>query len=511
MSTARFQTFEDNSERAAVAGRVAALRAELKRRGLDGFAVPRADRQQNEYVPASEERLAWLTGFTGSAGFAIVLTDKAALFVDGRYTTQVRDQTDGKVFDIQHLIEQPPDQWLETNLKPGAVLGYDPWLHTTEQAEKLRAACVAAGATLKALGDNPIDAVWKDRPAPPAGMAVLHDVKFAGEAAADKIKRVQAELTKSKSDMLLISDPQAVAWTFNIRGSDIPHVPIALAYAMVPRDGRPSLYIDARKLDNTTRHALEGIAGIREPGRPAARPRGAQGQDRPARPCQRLGRHLAHAGRGRRQGRAWRRSDHTDESHQEPRGNRRLARRAPARRRGDGALPRLVRPGSAVRQAHRNRRRGAAGRLPPRDRPAQGRLVSDNLWQRPERRDRALSRYPRYQPHDRDRRTVPDRFRRAISGRHHRHHPHGHRRRRRSDEMRDRFTRVLKGHIAHRHARFFRKAPAARSSILWRVSRSGRPGSISITAPATASAATSRCTKDRRASPSSARWRCNAA
>ena len=137
MFEAKFQTFEDRNERGEVAGRVARLRAALKTRGLDGFVVPRADRHQNEYVPPSDERLAWLTGFTGSAGAAIVLDDRAALFVDGRYTVQSRAQTDTKVFDIEHLVENPPEQWLDSNLKAGTKLGYDPWLHTADQAEKL--------------------------------------------------------------------------------------------------------------------------------------------------------------------------------------------------------------------------------------------------------------------------------------------------------------------------------------------------------------------------------------
>src|SRR5471032_1084960 len=128
MFEARFQSFDDANERAAVPARIAALRAELKRRGLDGFMVPRADRQQNEYLPASEERLAWLTGFTGSAGAAIVLDERAALFVDGRYTVQAGTQVDGKIFAIAHLVDNPPDKWLEQNLKRGARLGYDPWL-----------------------------------------------------------------------------------------------------------------------------------------------------------------------------------------------------------------------------------------------------------------------------------------------------------------------------------------------------------------------------------------------
>jgi Xaa-Pro aminopeptidase len=264
MFEAKFQTFDDRNERDAVAGRVTALRGELKKRGLDGFVVPRADRQQNEYVPASEERLAWVTGFTGSAGAALVLADKAALFVDGRYTVQAAAQTDTKVFAIEHLVETPPDQWIETNLKSGAKLGYDAWLHTSDQAEKLTKACAAAGATLVPVDANPIDALWDRRPAPPSAPVTLHNIKFAGESAADKLKRVRAEMTKARADVLLLSDPQAVAWIFNIRGGDVAHVPLALAYASVPREGHPALYIDGKKLNNEVRHALEELADVRE-------------------------------------------------------------------------------------------------------------------------------------------------------------------------------------------------------------------------------------------------------
>ena len=159
MFESRFQTFDESSDRTQSAGRVAALRAELKRRGLDGLAVPRADRQHNEYLPASEERLAWLTGFTGSAGAAIVLADKAAVFVDGRYTVQAASQIDDTVFAIEHLVETPPEKWLEQNLKSGARLGYDPWLFTSAGAEKLKTVCATAGATLVAVDGNPIDAL----------------------------------------------------------------------------------------------------------------------------------------------------------------------------------------------------------------------------------------------------------------------------------------------------------------------------------------------------------------
>jgi Xaa-Pro aminopeptidase len=263
MFEARFQTFDDSSERAQSAGRVGALRAVLTRRGLDGFVVPRADRQQNEYLPASEERLAWLTGFTGSAGMAIVLRDKAVLFVDGRYTVQAATQIDQTIFSIEHLVETLPDQWVERNLTGGAKLGYDPWLHTTESAERLRKACAAAGAEFVAVDDSPFDGLWKGRPAPPAGQVVIRDIKLAGESAADKLKRVRTELGKLRADALVVSDPQNVAWAFNIRGADVPHTPLVLAFALIPREGRPALYVDAAKLSNDVRHTLEEFTDVR--------------------------------------------------------------------------------------------------------------------------------------------------------------------------------------------------------------------------------------------------------
>jgi Xaa-Pro aminopeptidase len=265
MFEARFQTFDESSEGAATAPRVVALRAELQRRGLDGFIVPRADRHQNEYLPPSEERLAWLTGFTGSAGVAIVLAERAVIFVDGRYTLQVKDQVDSATFTVEHLIDTPPDTWLETNLPQGAKLGYDPWLHTAEGAEKLAKACATAGATLVPTEPNPIDAIWPDRPAPPLGPVVLHDLKFAGEDVAAKLDRIRDEISKLRADALVVSNPQAVAWTFNIRGADVNHTPLPLAFAIVPKDGRPALYVDGRKLSNAVRDKLQELADVREP------------------------------------------------------------------------------------------------------------------------------------------------------------------------------------------------------------------------------------------------------
>jgi Xaa-Pro aminopeptidase len=265
MFEARFQTFEDTSEGAATGPRVAALRAALARRGLDGFVVPRADRHQNEYLPPSEERLAWLTGFTGSAGLAIVLSDRAVIFVDGRYTLQVKDQVDGAIFTVEHLVDAPPETWLETNLPHGAKLGYDPWLHTTEGAEKLAKACASVGAALVATEPNPIDAIWSDRPAPPLGPVVLHEFKFAGEKASSKLERIRAEIAKLRADAIVVSNPQAVAWTFNIRGADVAHTPLPLCFAIVPKDGTPWLYVDGRKLSNTVRDKLQELADVREP------------------------------------------------------------------------------------------------------------------------------------------------------------------------------------------------------------------------------------------------------
>jgi Xaa-Pro aminopeptidase len=264
MFEARLQSFDD-PPRSATGPRLAALRAELARRGLAGFVLPRADRHQNEYVPPSEERLAWLTGFTGSAGVAIVLADRAVLFVDGRYTLQAREQVDGGDFTLAHLIDTPPAVWLEANLPAGSKLGYDPWLHTVDNAERLAKGCAAAGAALVPAEPNPVDAIWPDRPPPPCGPITLHDLRFAGEPASAKLARIAAEITKAKADALVVSDPHAVAWTFNIRGSDVAHTPLPLCFAIIPQSGRPALYVDGAKLSNAVRHALADIADIREP------------------------------------------------------------------------------------------------------------------------------------------------------------------------------------------------------------------------------------------------------
>src|SRR5215470_5057428 len=267
MFEAHFQTFEDPEGGVALAARLAAFREELARRKLTGFVIPRADQQQNEYVPPSEERLAWLTGFTGSAGLAIVLTREAAVFVDGRYTLQAGKQVDRKAWQVEPLVEPPPEQWLTRHLAKGDRLGFDPWLHTSAAAERLAATCSKAGAELVAVESNPVDTIWHDRPRPPLGPVTIQGKQFSGEIETEKLKRIRLEINKLGVDALVLSDSHAVAWAFNIRGADVSHTPLPLSYALVPREGRPTVFIDHRKLSNLTRDHLEQSADVEEPDR----------------------------------------------------------------------------------------------------------------------------------------------------------------------------------------------------------------------------------------------------
>jgi Xaa-Pro aminopeptidase len=259
----RFQSFAEPGGRDARDGRLAELRHEIERAGLQGFIVPRADEHQNEYVPAGAERLLWLTGFSGSAGIAIVLRDRAALFVDGRYTEQVRSQVDPALFEARHLMEDPPADWVERSLKPGERLGYDPRLHTPESVARYAAACARAQAELVAVAENPIDAIWKDRPGPPLGAVTQHKPRFAGESSTAKIAAVRSAL--ASADGLLVSDPHNLAWLFNIRGADAPHTPLPLGFAYVRAEGRPVVFLDSRKLSDAVRDGLAELAEQLEP------------------------------------------------------------------------------------------------------------------------------------------------------------------------------------------------------------------------------------------------------
>jgi len=261
----RFQSFAELGDPSNGAARVGALRAELAKAGLAGFIVPRADEHQNEYAPPNAERLRWLSGFAGSAGIAVVLRDAAALFVDGRYTEQVKSQADGSVFEFRHIVEAPPAEWIAQKLKRDEKLGYDPHLHTPESVARFAAACAKAGAALAAVDENPIDAIWRDRPPPPLGPITLHAMRFAGESVGEKIARARKAV--APSDGLLISDPHNLAWLFNIRGADVSYTPLPLGWAYLPREGRPVVFVDGRKLKPASRQHLARHAEIHEPDR----------------------------------------------------------------------------------------------------------------------------------------------------------------------------------------------------------------------------------------------------
>ncbi len=263
--TAPFQTFDDRSDAAACAPRLAALRNELARRDLDGFVVPHSDEYQSEYLPECHERLAWLTAFTGSAGGAVVLKDRAAVFVDGRYTLQVQQQTDTTLFAPRDLIAEGPNGWLEANAPKGARIGFDPWVHSAASAEALRAAVERAGATLVPTDGNPIDAVWTDRPAAPTAKAVPHAMALAGESAESKRMRIAEDIKKLGADAAIVSLADSICWLLNIRGGDTPHTPFVLSYAILHSDGSTDLFMDGRKSSPELAQHLGNAVRVREP------------------------------------------------------------------------------------------------------------------------------------------------------------------------------------------------------------------------------------------------------
>ena len=224
-----------------------ALRAELRRRGLDGFVVPRADEHQGEYVPPSAARLAWLTGFTGSAGIAVLVLEKGAVFSDGRYTLQMPEQVDTEIFDCLHIGDDPPAEWIAANLPPGGALGYDPWLHVEKEVRKFDEAAGKAGGRLVACADNPLDAVWTDRPAPPTAPMVAHDIAWAGRESADKRRELAAALGEAGRDAAVLTLPDSIAWLLNVRGGDVAHTPLPLSFALLDREGRVDLFVDPAK------------------------------------------------------------------------------------------------------------------------------------------------------------------------------------------------------------------------------------------------------------------------
>ena len=238
------------------AARLAALRDQLAADGVAGFVVPLTDEHMSEYVGGYAQRLAWLTGFGGSAGSAVVLADRAAMFTDGRYTLQVRAQVDGDLYDYVAVPGTSMTEWLAANAAAGAGIGYDPWLHTRDWVEATKAALAAKGASLVALPANPVDAVWVDRPAPSTARVEVHPDEFAGETSAAKRERIAAWLRGLGADAAVITALDSIAWLFNIRGKDVDHTPVALAFAVVHADATADLFVDAAKLSAEVRGHL---------------------------------------------------------------------------------------------------------------------------------------------------------------------------------------------------------------------------------------------------------------
>jgi Xaa-Pro aminopeptidase len=238
------------------ADRLAALREQLKADRLDGFVVPLTDEHMSEYVGSYAQRLAWLTGFEGSAGTAVVLPEEGAIFVDGRYTLQVRSQVSASEWSYQSVPETSVSDWLQEHAAEGARIGYDPWLHSGDWVKRAAEALRSRGAELVPVKRNPIDAVWEDRPEASNARLVVHPDKYAGRSSAEKRHEIADWLSSKGADAAVLSALDSIAWTFNVRGADVAHTPVALAYALVHADGTSDLFVAGEKLDAEVRQHL---------------------------------------------------------------------------------------------------------------------------------------------------------------------------------------------------------------------------------------------------------------
>lgn len=259
-----WQEFSAPSDPAASGPRLAALRALMAREGLDAVIVPRADAWQGEYVADADARLRWLTGFSGSAGFAIVTEAQAGVFIDGRYRVQVLAEVDPALFTPVPWPETTASTWLKQALPQGGVLGYDPWLHTRAEVEALDKGLSGSGITLRAI-PNPVDAVWPDRPAPPTGAARIHDAAIAGTTPAERRAQIARALGAAGQGAAVLTMPDSIAWLLNIRGADIPRNPVVQAFATVDAAGRVGLYADPAKFDAQVRAHLGNEVTISPP------------------------------------------------------------------------------------------------------------------------------------------------------------------------------------------------------------------------------------------------------
>lgn len=246
------------------ADRLASLREQLRHDRLDGFVVPLTDEHMSEYVGDYAQRLAWLTGFQGSAGTAVVLPEAAAIFTDGRYTLQVRQQVDGNHWQFVGVPQTSVAGWLGDHAGQGARIGYDPWLHTRSWVAEATRALAEKGATLVAVDTNPVDAVWPDRPAPSDDIITVQDDIRAGQSSAEKRAAIGDWLTERKADAVVLSALDSIAWALNVRGRDVAHTPVALAYAIVQTDGTADLYIAPEKMTDAVRQHLGNAIRIHD-------------------------------------------------------------------------------------------------------------------------------------------------------------------------------------------------------------------------------------------------------
>lgn len=255
-----FQSFDNKSTPQFGKARVEALRATFDGLGIDGFLVPRADEYQGEYVPECAERMAWISGFTGSAGVVLVTRNQAVVFVDGRYTTQLASQVDPAVFTGGDLVGAPPAKWLSENAPNGFRLGIDAWLHTSAELSRLEKAVAEKGGSVVLLAASPLDPLWEGRPAEPLEPVTIQPDAFTGTAASAKISTIAEIVSAREADAVLVTDPSSIAWIFNIRGNDVPHTPHPLARAIIHADGKADLFLDERKTNAEVKAYLSSLA-----------------------------------------------------------------------------------------------------------------------------------------------------------------------------------------------------------------------------------------------------------
>lgn len=261
-----FQTFEAPSPHGTALDRLKELRRLMERSGVDAYLVPRADEHQGEYVPPSSERLKWLTSFSGSAGLAIVSKKTAVVFVDGRYTVQARTEVDTDHIEVSLLPRPRIAEWLSDHLARGSTIGFDPHLHTIAEIERLAQALKKKEIKLKPIARNLVDRIWgSHRPAPPLAPVSVRSLKLAGRPAEDKIADIQQRLKADHHDAVVLTLTDSIAWAFNIRGSDVAHTPVALAFAVIPQSGKPELFVAPEKIDAAARSHLSAFCKISPP------------------------------------------------------------------------------------------------------------------------------------------------------------------------------------------------------------------------------------------------------